>query len=193
MLKRHRPVSPPPPGPSIPLVSDTLPDSHRRESKRRRILPPSLDGQARRSSFGIDEDDGEEDDDEMDGRTPSGSRAPGSNVHNAEYESANTFLHDLHALHRHRLIFASPSPPFQPEISSPLRFQHKPYLPPSLPDYPRIPDKQDASGMRDFGRGLPFEEVQSVKERYEDTNRLLGSLFLTRRKQLDPGPQPYNT
>ncbi|KAJ6574874.1 hypothetical protein B0H19DRAFT_1126111 [Mycena capillaripes] len=190
MLKRHRPVSPPPPGPAIPLISDP-PDAHRRESKRRRILPPSLDGQVRRSLFPTDQDDGEEDDDEMDRRNTSNSGPSGSTVHNTEYESANTFLHDLHALHRHRLIFASSSPPFQPDLSSIPRPPEKSYLPP-IPDYRRMPDKQDASGMHDFGGGLPFEEGQSVKERYEDTNRLLGSLFLTRRKQLDPGPQQYN-
>ncbi|KAJ7139896.1 hypothetical protein C8R44DRAFT_765698 [Mycena epipterygia] len=183
MLKRHRPVSPPPSGgPSIPLVSDP-PDSHRRESKRRRILPPSLDGQSRHSMFRTYEDDGEEDDDEVEERSPPSFGPPGSTVQNTQYESANTFLHDLHALHRHRLIFTSP--PLQHLELSPTPYRHdKSYVPP-IPDYPRAPDKNDSSGMQDFGCEPPFEEVQSVKDRYEDANRLLGSLFLTRRKQLD--------
>ncbi|KAJ7706425.1 hypothetical protein B0H17DRAFT_629033 [Mycena rosella] len=169
MLKRLRPVSPPPSGPSIPLVSDPAP-SHRREPKRRRILPPSLDGQSRHSMFRTDEDDGEEDDDELnllDGRNPSGS----GSVHNIEYQSANTVLHDLHALHRHRLIFSSPSSSYLMHPDS--RGLHSPvksYVPP-IPDYSRgSDDTQDTSGRQAFGCELPFEEVQSVKERYEDTN-----------------------
>jgi len=196
MLKRQRPISPPPSNPVIPLVSDP-PESHHREPKRRRILPPSLDGQSRRSTFRTDEDDGGEDDDDVDlseERIPPRAGASGSTVHNTEYESANTFLHDLHALHRHRLIFSSPSPPLlQPELHSTPPVQDKSYLPPIAADYSRMSDKQDSGGMHDFGRGSAVEEVESVKERYEDTNRLLGSLFLTRRKQLDPGPDQYNT
>ncbi|KAJ7492850.1 hypothetical protein FB451DRAFT_552869 [Mycena latifolia] len=203
MLKRLRPASPPP-GSSIPLVSDP-PDSLRRDPKRRRILPPSLDGQSRHSMFRTDEDDGEEDHDELnlsDGHNPSGLGPSGSTVYNTEYESANTVLHDLHALHRHRLIFSSP--PSYPEHLHPPCFPDKSYAPP-IPNYPRAPDIKDTSGRQDFGCQLPYKEVQSVKERYEDTNRcvgsffadtvdftprrLLGSLFLTRRKQLDR----YNT
>ncbi|KAJ7900106.1 hypothetical protein B0H14DRAFT_1549401 [Mycena olivaceomarginata] len=192
MLKRQRPISPPPSS-AIPIVSDP-PESHRREIKRRRILPPSLDGQSRRPTFHT-EDDGEEDDDDdvdMSGQyNQPGSTTVTSAAHNTQYESANTFLHDLHALHRHRLIFSSPpSTLLQPGLSPP-HAQDKLHLPP-IADYPRIPDKQDSSGMHDFGRGF-VEEVESVKERYEDTNRRLGSLFLTRRKQLDPGTHQYNT
>jgi hypothetical protein len=209
MLKRQRPISPPPSS-AIPIVSDP-PESHRREIKRRRILPPSLDGQSRRPTFHT-EDDGEEDDDDDDVDMSGQYNQPGSTTvtsaaHNTQYESANTFLHDLHALHRHRLIFSSPpSTLLQPGLSPP-HAQDKSHLPP-IADYPRIPDKQDSSGMHDFGRGF-VEEVESVKERYEDTNRCvnylcmvafdlmlrrrLGSLFLTRRKQLDPGPHQYNT
>ncbi|KAJ7357132.1 hypothetical protein DFH08DRAFT_475047 [Mycena albidolilacea] len=194
MLKRQRPISPPPSS-AIPIVSDP-PESHRREIKRRRVLPPSLDGQSRRPTFHT-EDDGEEDDDDDDDVDMSGqynqpdSTTVTSAVHNTQYESANTFLHDLHALHRHRLIFSSPSSTLLQPGLSPPRTQDKSH-PPPIADYPRIPDKQDSSGMHDFGRGF-VEEVESVKERYEDTNRRLGSLFLTRRKQLDPGPHQYNT
>ncbi|KAJ7275271.1 hypothetical protein B0H12DRAFT_1086527 [Mycena haematopus] len=192
MLKRQRAISPPPSNPAIPLVSDPT-ESHRRESKRRRVLPPSLDGQYRHAAFRGTEDDGEEDDEEVDfsGRQNPPDAAPSrSAAYNTEYQSANTFLHDLHALHRHRLIFSSPpSPLLQPGLL-PFRDDEKSYLPP-IANYSRTLDKQDLSGgMQGFE--LPVEEVQSVKERYEDTNRLLGSLFLTRRKQLDPGPHQYN-
>ncbi|KAJ7431793.1 hypothetical protein B0H11DRAFT_2128452 [Mycena galericulata] len=190
MLKRLRPASPPASIPSIPLVLDPS-DSHRHESKRRRILPPSLDGQSRRSTFRTN-DDGEDDDDDDEMNLSDASNPPGcvSAVHNSEYESANNFLHELHASHRHRLIF-SPSwqPPLHPESLSALQYQDKVYVERIL-DYPRLADEKDSSGTQDFGSGLPFEEVQSVKERYEDTNKLLGSLFLTRRKQLD---QPQNS
>ncbi|KAJ7169651.1 hypothetical protein C8R46DRAFT_1089514 [Mycena filopes] len=186
MLKR-RAISPPP-GSTVPLVSDP----HPRESKRRRILPPSLDGQSRRSMVHADEDDGEVDDDEdvhfSNGRNQFGPDPSTSAAHNTEYESANTFLHDLHALHRHRLIFSSSFP--QPEFAATPHTQDKSYLAP-IPDFGRTSDKQDPSGVLGFGCGPSIEEVQSVKERYEDTNKLLGSLFLTRRKQLDP--QPHNS
>ncbi|KAF7339663.1 hypothetical protein MSAN_02181300 [Mycena sanguinolenta] len=206
MLKRQRAISPPPSNLEIPLVSDT-PESHRRESKRRRVLPPSLDGQSRHAAFPA-EDDGEEDDydvDSSDSRNPPDVASSGSTTYNTEYQSANIFLHDLHALHRHRLLFSSPPSafirpgPFSPPV------QEKSFLLPIV-DLPRTVDKQELSGMQGFG----IEEVDKVKERYEDTNRLrqssvcrgpfnlmlhrmLGSLFLTRRKQLDPGPPQYDT
>ncbi|KAJ7130117.1 hypothetical protein C8R43DRAFT_1025982 [Mycena crocata] len=183
MLKRLRPVSPSPSAPTVPLVSDPS-DSYRPEPKRRRILPPSLDGQSRHSRFRTDEDD--EDDDDDDDINPSvGYSGPsGSTMHNTEYSSANTFLHDLHALHRHRLIFSAPTPSFPlPQLSPVPHYPDKSYLP--IPD-DSAPNKSRSSGVPDLGCKLPFEEVQSVKERYEDTNKLLGSLVLTRRKQLDP-------
>ncbi|KAJ6519594.1 hypothetical protein C8R45DRAFT_952029 [Mycena sanguinolenta] len=192
MLKRQRAISPPPSNPEIPLVSDT-PESHRRESKRRRVLPPSLDGQSRRAAFPA-EDDGEEDDDydahPSDRQNPADSASSGSTAYNTEYQSANTFLHDLHALHRHRLLFSSPPQPLLQPTLFPPPVQEKLYFP-QIVDPPRMVDKQDLSGTHGFG--LPAEEVENVKERYEETNRMLGSLFLTRRKQLDPGPPQYNT
>ncbi|KAJ7102160.1 hypothetical protein B0H15DRAFT_813431 [Mycena belliarum] len=183
MLKRLRPASPPPSEPSIPLISEPP-----RHSKRRRILPPSLDGQSRHTMLRTDEDDGDGEEDEgeinvSDGNNSGPSVLTGSNT---EYESANTVLHDLHALHRHRLIFSSPLPSF---VHSGHHYSpHSPdkTLVTSLPHYPLSPDAKDMSGRPDFRCQLPSEEVQSVKERYEDTNRLLGSLFLNRRKQLDP-------
>ncbi|KAF8213302.1 hypothetical protein K438DRAFT_1085944 [Mycena galopus ATCC 62051] len=172
MLKRQRALSPPPSAPAVPLVSET-PESQCRESKRRRILPPSLDGQSRRPTF-LTEDDREEDDDEDDidhagQRIPPAAAPSGATAYNTEYESANTFLHDLHALHRHRLIFASP--PSSPGLLSPPHSQDKSHLP-QITDYSQMLDKQDLSGVHDFGHGLSVQEVESVKERYEDTNRL---------------------
>ncbi|KAJ7225746.1 hypothetical protein GGX14DRAFT_422139 [Mycena pura] len=185
MLKRLRPASPPP-ALDIPFIPDVIPDSHRR--KRPRILPPSLNGEERHAMHDTNEDDGEEDDDEAEiivnhnapGVGPSGSTAPST-----EYQSANTFLHDLHALHRHRLIFSPPSlsPALQPGHSPAPRYPEKSCLP-TTPDYPHLADKKDGTGLQDFRCELPPEEVQRVKERYEETNKLLGYLFLTRRKQL---------
>ncbi|KAJ7783535.1 hypothetical protein DFH07DRAFT_190264 [Mycena maculata] len=184
MLKRLRPASPPPSTPSIPLVSDPS-DSCRHQPKRRRILPPSLDGQSRHLVFRTSEDDGEEDDDDEDDmslaydRNPSGAGPSGSTVHNTEYQSANTFLHELHALHKHRLIFSPSWQPSSPPRPSPAsRYQDKSYLP-QIPDYHRPPNK-DSSGMQSFQSELPYEEVQSVKERYGDTNKFRPCLFLLR-------------
>ncbi|KAK7064417.1 hypothetical protein R3P38DRAFT_2824372 [Favolaschia claudopus] len=196
MLKRQRAISPPPSNPSVPLVTDE-PESFHRDSKRRRVLPPSLDGPSRNSILRTEEDDGEEDDDDgsMNHPYPSGVAAfqSQSTSRNTEYESANTFLHDLHALHRHRLIFSSPLPQYPPIEQTPAPHRDKSQLPPTLEYSSMSFDKQDLSGFRDRGLGVPVKEAESVKERYEDTNRLLGSLFLTRRKQLEPESSPYDT
>ncbi|KAJ7293350.1 hypothetical protein C8J57DRAFT_1268805 [Mycena rebaudengoi] len=192
MLKRVRPISPPPSSPSIPLVSDPS-EFPGQEAKRRRILPPSLDGQFRgRNALSLDEDDGEEDEDEAfsDGRNASraGPQPSSATVDNAEYQSANSFLHDLHALHRHRLIFSSPQSPQHPTYVIPHHY-HEKHLP-LTSEYARTPDDKDRvglGGVAHFTTAEPssLEEVQSVKERYEDTNKRLGSLFLSRRKQFD--------
>ncbi|KAJ7630711.1 hypothetical protein FB45DRAFT_916340 [Roridomyces roridus] len=181
MLKRPRAPSPPSSSSSVPLLDD---EHASYQPKRRRILPPSLDGQSRRSEsmFATDNDDGEEEYDQDDTMTyPDSHQLPpvASSSHNTEYESANTFLHELHASHRHRLIF---SPSWHP--SSP--YEGKAYASPmQLPLHPEAPEKTGVGGMAGFAHGLPFEEEKCVKDRYEDTNKRLGSFFLTRRKQLD--------
>ncbi|KIK71263.1 hypothetical protein GYMLUDRAFT_52379 [Collybiopsis luxurians FD-317 M1] len=95
-----------------------------REIKRRRVQPPVLDGQMRGWGTPQDilyedfdeEDDGEEDviEDEQPLTSDSAVLAV-----NSPYRSANGFLHELHTLQRHRLLFTSSTS--NPQLSfSPL-------------------------------------------------------------------------
>ena len=129
MLKRQRPVSPTPMFSSVPLViADPSADFVERDTKRRRTLPPVLDGACRgwaQAPLSIDneEDDGEEDyvsDDEIKNIVPNCSidcsltqQQPGDK---AGYTSTNSFLRELHTLQQHRLLFSPPPPP--PSVSA---------------------------------------------------------------------------
>ncbi|KAF7306718.1 hypothetical protein MIND_00463500 [Mycena indigotica] len=146
MLKRARASSPSPTS-DIPLVVDE--DVPR---KRARIVPPSLNGQERSATLPHDSDDGEEDDPR---ETTSSVE---QSIVNTQYQQANTFLHELHTLHRHRLIFASPTPRY--------------------PDKGMLPQVQCKSE-------LDPESVQ-IQQRYEESNKLLGNLFLNRRREREP-------
>lgn len=194
MLKRQRPASPPPSARDIPLMmaAESLMDAPQRTAKRRRVLPPLLDGKARgwglRGDDNIDYDN-EEDDEEEESASE---ESVHQNVHDAgQYKSTNSFLHDLHALHQHRLIFSS-SPPhlhltpnqrqyinshglFHPDQgSSPIPGK---VLPP-LSECPR-PHSQlnqciSIGPMPQSGDdGNRMDEVQRVKERYEETNKFV--------------------
>lgn len=100
------------------------------------------------------------------------------------YKSTNSLLHDLHALHQHRLIFSNPSTPSS-SLDSPNQLRPvtnhypttydsatltkatSPIIPEPcqrLPTYFPEPSKESEDGMY-------LGEVQKVKERYEDTNR----------------------
>ena len=127
MLKRQRPVSPIPTFSSVPLViADPFVE---RDTKRRRTLPPVLDGACRGwaqapLSINNEEDDGEEDyisDDEIK-TVPNCSincsltqQQPGDK---AAYTSTNSFLRELHTLQQHRHLFSSPLPPPSASTSS---------------------------------------------------------------------------
>ncbi|KAJ7071247.1 hypothetical protein C8F01DRAFT_1109717 [Mycena amicta] len=120
--------------------------------KRPRIVPPSLDGQQRSATHRYDLEDGEEDD--LDASADGG---PQSVALNTEYQQANTVLHELHVLHQHRLIFASPPP----------RHFDKSFY-------------QEPASKLEGGR-----EAVGVKHRYEESNKTLGNLFLNRRRELE--------
>jgi len=84
------------------------------------------------------------------------------------YKSANATLRELHTLQQHRLLFSAPGTPLT--HNSP--FQSKGMSSISL----------DTTNL---GQGMPsIDEQMQVKERYEETNRLLGSTLLSRRKEL---------
>lgn len=132
MLKRQRPVTPPPSslgdppsflsdGPIRPLQPPHTADPSQHRSKRQRTRPPPLDGALRgwlesESAASHWESDGEEDwiEDTHDTFRPP---LPPSTTAD-QYKDANSLLHELHVLNQHRLQFAhsprdrrlSPSP-----------------------------------------------------------------------------------
>ncbi|KAH7883906.1 hypothetical protein F5I97DRAFT_1930122 [Phlebopus sp. FC_14] len=166
MLKRQRPTTPPPSSLDFPSYFfdkpiNPLPHrnvdpsvSHEPHSKRQRIHPPVLDG-ALRGWIASDptvshtqESDGEEDwvdgvDDVAEGRDEF---SPPTDL-TEQYRRTNSLLHELHTLHQHRLTSAQCVPD--------KRLNH-----PTLGrEYSQPPQEQ-----------VDDQEVQSVRERYEDTN-----------------------
>jgi len=177
MLKRQRPASPPPSMPTIPLVDDppfetSVRPSH--QSKRRRLLPPVLDGQVR--GWGkIDGEDGDDEDyEEYEEGSPDATHPDSRLADITGYKSVNGVLSELHELHRRRHF---PSSSFNPHLS---------WLQPILPSC-QARDKNGTPTQLQSGFSddvVPTDELLRVTERYEDTNRLLRSSFLSRRRQL---------
>ena len=175
MLKRQRPSSPPPSISNIPLVDDS---SH--DFKRRRILPPILDGPSRGWGASQEEDIYEEDASTLGEEQENTSSSSNPDV--VEYSSANTVLRELHTLNQHRLTQAFASPPRNAARSSahfidPYSYSHlsKSHLPP-------ISDRLRAQAETRIS--LPHEPLSSnsdesriVMQRYEDTNRYLDYLY----------------
>ncbi|KAL0950886.1 hypothetical protein HGRIS_007645 [Hohenbuehelia grisea] len=217
MLKRQRPSSPSHSAPEPPLLSDPHPfDLPHREMKRRRTVPPVLDGPSRgwgpegdtnsSSDESYDEEDFEDVED-IGARVWRGNeRSAGPVVHSpghdcSEYKAANSVLYELHALHQHRLLFASTqsagpvnqakpfgSPAYHAS-ATPQSFSKDGFASPSSENlraqsasasgagYGHV---KATSGSLDGLASHTVPELESVKQRYEDTNRLLGSLFLSR-------------
>ncbi|ESK98430.1 hypothetical protein Moror_180 [Moniliophthora roreri MCA 2997] len=197
MLKRQRPSSPSPASfPSAESFTESTPDA-----KRRRVLPPTLDGKLRGwetprycHHSDCDDDDNFE---EIDGEEDASGYSSASTVLNDSlYKSTNDFLHQLHALQRHRLLFT------QPQAGTPKTDCPRPLpYPQSAPTHPS--SQWQANSTRDLNhmrsptsmeagvdhsthaeRAEHNDETQLVRDRYEDTNRMLGSLFLSRRREL---------
>lgn len=174
MLKRQRPASPPPSIPTIPLVDDSPFEMTAHQSKRRRLLPPILDGQVR--GWGkIDHADGDDEDYEEHQEGSEGDTNPdGRLADTTGYKSVNGVLSELHALHRRRHF---PSSSSNPQLS---------WLQPILPSC-QAHDKNVtlAQSQSEFSVDLgtpedvvPTDELLRVTERYEDTNRYDLSLWL---------------
>ncbi|KAF8446269.1 hypothetical protein L210DRAFT_976180 [Boletus edulis BED1] len=176
-------------------------------SKRRRTQPPPLDGALRgwlesEPAGSHWESDGEEDWIE-DPHTDLGSPLHPSTTA-SPYKDANTLLHELHLLNQHRMLFTRPprDQPLNPSPRAPLpaahtHMQNAPvgYGPTAWtngsPYHPTLPQfASDGVAGRSCclepveDKGL-VEEVQCVRQRYEGTNKLLGSLFLSRRREVE--------
>ncbi|KAG6334922.1 hypothetical protein ID866_4164 [Astraeus odoratus] len=127
------------------------------------------------------------------------------------YRRTNNLLHELHVLHQHRLMFSPSesqcrassgvSPPSmhrhpysRGNAEVPLVLPQSSHMKPSIPQSSQrpsrpphhIPEGQQCSDQA----GL--HEAQSVWERYEGANRLLGSLFLSRRRELQVAFSPHD-
>jgi len=124
-----------------------------------------------------------------------------------EYKAVNSLLHNLHAEHQFRRVLSSSSSsiPFTaddgriyPHATSmqtsgkdvPMSLSHPP--PPPFPDgrasFAKDSHLETRASLQPENH-MVLDEGQRVKVRYEDTNKLLRSLFLNRRRELS-GPLP---
>ncbi|KAI0336033.1 hypothetical protein GY45DRAFT_1430212 [Cubamyces sp. BRFM 1775] len=207
MLKRQR--SSPSFVPESPYAATPEPaiDVFERVAKRRRQFAPPLD-RTSHNSWAMDDTDGEEDvegEESSAGRQATSDPERGQRMNQAgEYRNVNSLLHDLHAEQRHRMLFSSSLS--QSHLSM-LHHTEPPYVAASadktlpalssnnLPTAP--PPHEIRKAPSSFTISIPSKdaamvdhvEVQRVIERYEDTNRYLGSVFLNRRRQFDTTSQ----
>ncbi|KIP11470.1 hypothetical protein PHLGIDRAFT_21665 [Phlebiopsis gigantea 11061_1 CR5-6] len=201
MLKRQRPASP---SSSYDITEDekSLPENlFEPMSKRRRYFAPSkFDSLSR--DFVPPEDDDEEDEGQA-GSSYRPVRREGVQEWRQfaeEYKEENAKLHDLHAEQRHRMLFSIHQPTgFSPSITNGCpavtaqrseggvpsrRYLHdNPTLAPSSQDHARDTHVPNAPISAK-------QEAEVVSRRYEETNKLLGSLFLNRRRATGDGIEP---
>ena len=193
MLKRQRHTSPPPASQSQDVFIDSDP-ALLTTRKRRRTLPPVLDGQARGWGAGTqrDDDDEESDNDELVGVDEGSSPVPQPPAQ-WEYKSANNLLHDLHELHRHRFIIPSPSPLYDLSLDQSHRALGYRSAPKSLIP-PSTVSNEPAGHMghhdkynRELGVScvpvtpvsplgdyhVDIDEVERVMGRYEESNKFV--------------------
>jgi len=199
MLKRHRILSPVP-SPDLLLPSEPSLDVYERAVKRRRQLAPL---RGHKYGSGIENAYMNEEDDEAESKLVEGfsDYARGKSRWQEEaglYKAANTLLHDLHAEQRHRVIFSSSSPHHHGTFSDPYAHDdaraefatsygaiHAVGRTPVHAQNSRQGNSDVDAPPRNGNLVTEDVEVQNVTHRYEDTNRLLGSLFLSRNRYLD--------
>uniref|UniRef100_A0A8H7YBW7 Uncharacterized protein n=1 Tax=Psilocybe cubensis TaxID=181762 RepID=A0A8H7YBW7_PSICU len=190
MLKRQRPASPPIPSSSVPVVSDTPADLIERHTKRRRTLPPVLDGSHRgwatEPRTSADDEDEYYSDDEEDEQESDFQRQ--QQQLQSEYKSTNNMLRELHTLHQHRLLFspqatsdtrASPLTVIKPYQHQQLLQSPIKGLMPHLSERLQTPQQQLTStstparidSTKRTHTDPLSEELTRVSERYESTNR----------------------
>lgn len=185
-------------------MTDPIPNDYDmgRDSKRRRTVAPVLDGQSR--GWDMRGSEGDEEDEEVMSQIDEQEEDEGGNdkwqaIAGEEYKSTNGLLRELHVLqqNKHTLSSSSPSPSTSPSLhtisqSNPTSPQYrglnatpaKSFLPP-LSEGPRtdLSHEYDHQGpadesVPDLGVQAVINEVQCVRERYEDTNKLVGKSLL---------------
>ncbi|KAH8835383.1 hypothetical protein DL96DRAFT_1702372 [Flagelloscypha sp. PMI_526] len=192
MLKRQRPVTPPP---AFTIDAPLHPDLEFPSPKRRRVQPPSLDGPSR-DCYGHPQlqHDSADDDEEYFSDSPQpmsrdeNQTAASSSVL-TQYKTTNEMLHELHTLSQHRLAFASSHAPppqcFNDTISTPS-IQSK--IGVTLISHDgSVPQRADKLAHSHGAEALKqdYHEEDVVRQNYQEANRLLRSLFLSRRKNLE--------
>ncbi|KXN84780.1 hypothetical protein AN958_12074, partial [Leucoagaricus sp. SymC.cos] len=172
MLKRQRASSSLPSSPSIP--QDTLSEDviDIRNLKRRRVAPPSLDGQTRGWNRPSDtspaEEEYEEEDYIEDKPRNDGDEAKfAQSMIKTEYAAVNSVLKEIHILHKHRQMFILPASTHTPNTPQ---------------NYPPRSEYDKNQVIHHPERQTPTEESTRVYEHYEGTNRSLASAFLSRRQ-----------
>ncbi|THH05108.1 hypothetical protein EW145_g5040 [Phellinidium pouzarii] len=198
MLKRQRPSTPPASMAEIPAHADIAygeASGIRRNTKRRRVLAPALDGRQR----GMRVDDEGWPDEEIDPTIfvtkDSAQQKSGWEEQAGQYKHANILLHQLHLEHQWRAQssnFASSSafPYGNYSITSSTHYANK--------DAHVVTSTQFHSDSRLTAPGTsttqpgPAEESSQVRARYEDNNRLLGSIVRQRMQAQSYTPEPLN-
>jgi len=185
MLKRRRPTTPP--VPSVPLWEEPLPlDTAMMEREQKR----------RRTALVTDDPWGVWDTTPKPVVNQAGNAREGPEVScvDSRYKSANSIIRELHTLHQHRLLFStSATPPGHDtsgQSSSAPSSQSKANVSPSVE---RLTQAENPPAQTDPEQDHScLGEQAQVKERYEEINRLLGSMFLSRRRQLGL-EEPYTS
>ncbi|TFK76867.1 hypothetical protein BDN72DRAFT_15024 [Pluteus cervinus] len=162
MLKRQRPSSPPPfvnQSVPAPLEPPDIEIPARKVIKRRRVLPPVLDGSLR--GWGDHPQPPPSDDEEWDDAEVAGPSIPPEELtaYAKDYEATNKLLRDLHVSHQHHEHVYRTKPPF---IHATVAQPH---------------DNPAGSAT-----------TPSTDDIYEDANRSLREAFLNRRRVLDSSP-----
>ncbi|KAI0824135.1 hypothetical protein BC628DRAFT_444499 [Trametes gibbosa] len=169
-------------------AADPATDAFERAAKRRRQIAPLRRRAAAHGgwSWPAEDTDGEEDvvgDERAPDRLESSEQAQRLE-HAGDYRNVNTLLHDLHAEQRHRMLFSSTLP--LSDLTFPHGHTHTKHHNLTATTDKRVPAVlQRSASIPEETNMVDHGEVQRVMQRYEDTNRLLGSLFLHRRRQFD--------
>jgi len=174
MLKRRRPTTPP--VPSVPLWEEPSPldtAMMEREQKRRRTAL-------------VTDDPWDSTPKPVVNQAGNAREGPEVSYVDSRYKSANSIIRELHTLHQHRLLFSmSGTPPghdFSGQSSNAQSSQSKSNVSASIE---RLTQAENPPVQTDPEQDhSSLGEQAQVKERYEEINRLLGSMFLSRRRQL---------
>jgi hypothetical protein len=138
-----------------------------------------------------EDEDNDEDEDDSDGlQERDGENTSESRRDSGEYKSANSVLHEVHALHQHRLSSSSlsrahlllrqPRRPYPQGVALPhqqLNSTVDNSAVPPLSEHQRAPTKgpihSSVPELWNIGNTISTDEVLRVRERYESANKLV--------------------